>query len=388
MTSNVRKRLEELIALHESFYNSGSAGDLLILTLNKEEMQPTDHFEDLWLTRQVSLIIAENRLGHFPRENEVFDIVEKRVKRLRSLWKENGHALFIDDSIPMIWMHFDIGIQTAVMINREPVFMSESDSWWLEPEMSWEEIEKLKFEEDNPWLQLFLHLNRALHHYNDGDYCFLPFWHRSPLDAANGIRGNELFLEMYTDPEQVKKLVTWCVDCEIAIEEFLHRNAPAVHERSCGHMGLWMPERAVWVNGDPVTLISREMMREFEQPYTGKLFTSLGGGFFHNHTKGLYQVDQVAETPGIIVQHFNRDPNCETVQEALLNHPEKRDRILASSLQTPIYIDCLTPEEVFSVLPILREGRFILSFNYPMNQTEREQVVREIREGSGGIGKE
>jgi len=81
MTSNVRKRLEELIVLHERFYNSGSAGDLLILTLYKEEMTPTDNFEGKWLCTQVKLIIAENRLGHFPREKDIFNIVEYAISK-------------------------------------------------------------------------------------------------------------------------------------------------------------------------------------------------------------------------------------------------------------------------------------------------------------------
>ena len=132
----------------------------------------------------------------------------------------------------------------------------------------------------------------------------------------------------------------------------------------------------MWVNGDPVTMISREMMLEFEQPYTGRLFTTANGGFFHNHTRGLYQVDQVVRTPGTILQHFNRDPNCPRVSEAMRD-PAKRETILASSRVKPIYIDLVERTELPDLKPYLHEGRFILEVVCAPDETDA--VLAELR---------
>jgi hypothetical protein len=147
-------------------------------------------------------------------------------------------------------------------------------------------------------------------------------------------------------------------------------------------MSTWLPERAVWINGDPVGLISREMMREFEQPYTAKLFTSTGGGFFHNHTRGIYQVDQVAETEGILIEQFTPDPKFPTVAEVLRNDPVQRDVILQASLNTPIYVSGINADELEKTLPILKEGRFILNVATHKDKRDLNVLLQKVREAS------
>jgi hypothetical protein len=249
--------------------------------------------------------------------------------------------------------------------------------WWLDANLDWNAIDTLAFDPDNRWFRLFVGLNRLLWKCWEEDYFFLPFWHRSPLDAANGIRGNELFLEMYTDPERVKRLTAWCVETQLEIERRLYAAAEGPDEWGVGHMRHWMPKRAVWVNGDPVTVISREMMVEFEQPFTGRLFTGTGGGYFHNHTKGMYQVDQVARTPGIRLQHFNADPNCPRVADVLAGDKDGRERLLAASRVTPIFVDNVNYDELETFRRALPEGRFSLDVACPADRIR--EVLKEFR---------
>jgi hypothetical protein len=121
------------------------------------------------------------------------------------------------------------------------------------------------------------------------------------------------------------------------------------------------------------------MMRVFEQPHTARLFTSTGGGFFHNHTKGLYQVDQVAETAGILIEQFTRDPNCPTVTEVLLNDPQQRETILQASLATPLYLSRVLPSELQAALPVLREGRFIVEVEGDRGCNAVEELIKQAR---------
>ncbi len=362
-----RKRLQENLARQRAFLDGGQPGQLLIFT---PKPQPCS-----LMTRCNQLIRDEG----FPGKNEVRSLVGKYLQDFRR-WQEHCYP---DDQVPIVPVHFDIGVQTAAMTNLEPRF--HGGHWWLEPNLSWEAIEQLSITMDSPWIQLLLDINQALWAHWNQDFFFLPFLHRSPLDAANGIRGTALFTDMYDRPEQVKALVQWCVRCQLAIEDHIHYYAPSPEPGwGNGHMGVWLPQRAVWVNGDPVTMISARMMREFEQPYTGELFSRTGGGFFHNHTKGLFQVAEVAQTPGIILQQFTRDPNCPTVQETLLSDPEMRSVILEASLQTPVYISGMRPEELHAVLPLLQEGRFILEVDcgghgeLALDTIERVRSVRGL----------
>ena len=80
-----------------------------------------------------------------------------------------------------------------------------------------------------------------------------------------------------------------------------------------------------------------------------------------------YEVDfasnrpqQLRQTPGIILQHFNADPNCPRFSEVLADDPGRREVILQASRETPIYVDGLLVPEVEVLLPYLPDGRFLL----------------------------
>ena len=308
--------------------------------------------------------------------------IESAVDEYVELYREEAALMAphpLSDAIPCVYPHWDIGWHTAAMVGLPPSY--SRGSWWLEPHLDWDAIEELQFDPDNPWLITAKYTHRALWKYWNEDYWTMPFVHRSPLDYANGLRGTTLFLEMITDPARVKRLLDWCVDWQLATEDFIYEDIALPQKWGTGIMGTLGPEKAVWVNGDPVGMISRDMMCEFEQPYSGRLFRSTGGGFFHNHTMGLYQVDQVSATPGIHMQNFTRDPNKPTVEQSLIDNDILRDRILIGSLQTPILISGMTPASLKSVLPILRDGRFLLGVECS-NETDLVEVVRSVRRAS------
>jgi len=368
MPSNARNL--EVIERQRRFFAGDTPGARLTFVWSGEPQPDAPPVEDL------PGLVKEHYLandGRLPDHAALEKIVRKVVDDCRRYWQWRDER--VDDDLPhIVPVHFDIGIQTAVMTGIEPRL---EGSWWLDCKLGWEEIDALEATPDNRWFEMFRSLNQLLWAAWEGDFHFLPFWHRSPLDAANGIRGDEIFVEMYTAPDRVKALTDWCVDCELAIEAALAQYVQAPDDWGVGHMGFVMPPGAVWVNGDPVALISREMMRKFEQPYTGRLFTSTGGGFFHNHTKGLYQVDQVAETPGIILQHFNCDPNCPRVSDVLAGPVAARDNLLAASSRTPIFPDQVQYDELDSYRPWLNEGRFALEITCPADRVDA--VIREFR---------
>jgi hypothetical protein len=136
----------------------------------------------------------------------------------------------------------------------------------------------------------------------------------------------------------------------------------------------------VFVNGDPVGLISREQAEQFDRPSNEKLFTNTGGGFFHNHTIGLHQVDLVSTYQGILVQWFVDDPNQPSLASALLDHPRLRDTILASSLQCPVG-GRVPYERLDELLDIVAHGRFILSVQCP-NDIAAAPIVQKVRNAS------
>lgn len=348
MTREHNAALKERVARQKAFFESDKPGDLLVY-VNRGRHAPLESFLCTELFQHPADEVLEPAY--------VDDMIDRYVTQLRESLP--GVYAIDDDMIPCALVYWGIGCITAAMAGGEP--LHDEITSWLEPNLSWEEIGRLRFDPDNKWVRFALHINQALWKRWEEDFFVLPFLHRSPLDAANGIRGTELFTEMYTDPERVKGLIDWCADWMIAVERFIDENVDRPRGWGNGVWDTWLPDGGVFVNGDPVGLISREMMPVFEQPYTAKLFTTLGGGFFHSHTVGLYQVDQVAKTPGIRVQEFVPDPKEPNVQDVLLSNDKMRDTILSASLDSPIMIEGVMPDQLDDLLPIVRQGRFILA---------------------------
>ena len=103
--------------------------------------------------------VLENHFGHFPNRSDIQHIVINHVREFRETRAADTLILF-DDSVPIISLYFDIGIQTAAMTDLEPWYAGEV--WWLEPKLDWEQIEELKFNPDNKWVQLLNDINWAL----------------------------------------------------------------------------------------------------------------------------------------------------------------------------------------------------------------------------------
>ena len=365
-----KRTLQKRVARWRAFHERSEPGDLLVC---------------IWGDRGHSLpAFLCTRFNEEPVE-KVLDpgnipgMIAEYVRLLRERF-ENIYW-FDDDVAPSAVVYWGVGSITAAMTGLEP-FHDEITSW-LEPSLPWEQIDELAFDPSNKWVRFALRVNQVLWENWDDDFHVLPYLHRSPLDAANGIRGTEVFAEMYTKPERVHRLIDWCADWMLKIERFLDKNVKRPCPNGWGNAvwGAWLPDRGVFVNGDPVGLISRETALEFEQPYTAKLFTNTGGGFFHNHTVGLYQADLVSSTPGTLVQYFVNDPKEPSGVEALVDMPDMREKLLAASLDAPIAIANVRVERLDEVLEVARHGRFILVLNPDPKSPDHDipQLIQKVR---------
>ena len=344
-----RQSLAQRVARWREFHNRNQPGDLMAT---------------VWGDRGTSLegFLTGKFHEHGTEKMMGRAFLEACIEEYLALFRSDGRSevvRFHDDCVPTALVYWGIGSCNAAITGGKP--FHDGTTSWYEPELEWEQIEQLRFDPDNKWVQFALHVNHALWRRWEEDFHILPFLYRSPLDAANGVRGNELFLEMYTNPQAVHRLIDWCVDWSLEMERFLEANSHRPCPDGWGRAvwSCWLPDGAVFVNGDPVGLISREMALEFEQPYTARLFQSTGGGFYHNHTVGLYQTELVGKTPDNLLHYYVDDPHQPSAAEALLNMPQLRDEMLASSLETPIGM-AVPIARLDETLEIAKDGRFLI----------------------------
>jgi len=348
------RAIQRRIDRWKAFHAGDAAGDLIAFVWSWGDRAPMlgGH-----------MIGQAHRLGPdaMLEQSAIDAVMDEFVAKFRS--RQDAILQFDDDFVPEAFVDVGIGVTNAALASGGQPFFDEFTSWF-EPDLSWDQIDQLSFDPANKWVDFYLRANQSLWKRWDGDFHVSAFAHRSPLDAANGIRGNALFEELYTDPERAHKLIDYCVEWSLAMERHLAANdgRADLSEWGTSIWGQWMPEGTIFVNGDPVGMISREMAIEFEQPYTGRLFEGLGGGFYHNHTMGLYQADMVTKTPGTLIQFMIDDPKRPTTAEVLLHDPVMRDTLIECSLETPIGF---FPEfeHVEALLDIVKQGRFVLGIS-------------------------
>jgi len=310
------------------------------------------NFELHWISRLMKQDVCELLDAKLISEwNDVY------LKNLRSQY-EKLYAMDYD-AVPTPEVYFGIGAVTAAMSGEPVQFMS--DTSWCEPNYSdWDFLEKFSFDPDNVWIRFHTMVLQDMINKWEGDYCLLPYLHRSPLDAANGLRGNDLFMDLYDDPDCASKLIMKCADWSIACERHLKEATNWPKELPRGAWVIALPDDCVFVNGDPVDLVNTQHQAEFDRPSTGKLFTQTGGGFFHHHALGLRQAENVAQTKGLVVQDILNDPGITPVITQMIQNEEIAQKIIHASLKAPVRIWCDFANNIEEMIPILEQGCFIL----------------------------
>lgn len=265
-----------------------------------------------------------------------------------------------DDFLPDLYLDWGPGATASLFTGREVSFQ-EGTSYSTDTVVkSWDDIEKLRFDPANRWVQYELEFWRGVSAAYVEGIAAVPRLYRSPLDLANDLRGNRIFEDMYLDPEQVERLVARCTDMIIDADRFFHAQVPLLRETPAGMWGVAVPGRGMLaVNGDPVDLISPEMGERFNHPYIERLADHAGGVYFHHHTLGITRFGSVARIRGLTVQQYTSDPKCPRVYDLL------DDAWVEASKRATLDIwqNILEAPDVNAALDKMRDGRFIIHVN-------------------------
>jgi hypothetical protein len=320
--------------------------------------------------------LKDSGISHLCNRRAAKRLIEAYLREFR-----NALASFYSspsDALPSIQTYVGIGAVTAAMTGKQ-VSYSENDVW-CEPNLGWDEIEELRVTTDGVWIEFALLLNQALMNQWDGDFVICPYIFRSPLDAAIGIRGSEMFAELYIDPTRCKRLIDWCCTWNISIRQYLEENINFPDGSEQGVWSTWLPPGSTFVNGDPVDMISRKMQQEFDAQFTGRMFSELSGGFFHHHALGLYQADQIAKIEGILVQEVLPDPGVPLPTDTILNDPVIAERVRAAAGETPLMLKKVDNKLLEPLLAVLRDGRTILWLdeNGPEALDQARKVAQKV----------
>jgi len=106
-----------------------------------------------------------------------------------------------------------------------------------------------------------------------------------PFEIAHAVYGDNIFYDLYDDPEFVHHLLELCLTMYIQVTEKL-KKVIGEERGSCYHghalvRGIYMRNGGTRISEDSATLISPKHIDEFVIPYDKKALNAFGGGFVH-----------------------------------------------------------------------------------------------------------
>ncbi len=330
------------------------------------------HQEDFFINRKGNLLV----FGRYPKRADPFeiytglgkyklteDVIKKKafdigVERVKLCIEEAAvHRETGDDYIPSINpAHRGSGFKIAVFTGNKLKFekgTAYSTDYILD---SMEKLDDLKFDYTNDWIKLLLKYWEGIESVFVPGILVAPFLYKSPLDLANGLRGNEIFTDMYTNPEFLDRLLSFCTENMIMLDTYLRNNVSILNSEPNGVFGMYLQGKVIWMNGDPVDLISVEFGNRFNKTSLERLADYSDSLYLHHHSIGYDRANSISTIRGLRLQNISQDPTGPNLFDVI------DSSLIEASLRTPIDLganlsDVPDPEQK---LKQLCKGRFIL----------------------------
>lgn len=338
-------------------------------------------FANYWKDRTPVNYPIEGQSGRLSEEflrKNAFNLGVQSVKSAKA--QAIDHEKMGDDYCPEVHIDWGVGMTAALTTGGDVIF-EESTTYTTGPIVkNWDNIDDLEFPLSNKWIDCAFEFWRGVESdYADG-ISVTPNVFRSPLDLANDIRGDEIFVDLYYNPECVERLLDICTDSLIKLDKLFRSEFRILREAPSGVWGCALPSPGMmFVNGDPVDLIPPEDCYRFDKPYNERLINYAGSLYFHHHSIGVSRACSVSYIKGLSVQEILQDPNGPNLLDCI------DDDMIDASLRVPIELGvnlCQAPN-FDELLERLRQGRFIIHVN-----VETLDECRSLLEKIAGIVKD
>ena len=346
--------IERRVARYRAFYASNRPGDLLIVN------RPS------WVTKKNLFEYDFDHGGHL-------EMAEDLTQGARKLLTMNGDL--DDDLLPWLSADFGIAIHHAYLFDLQVQF-AEWTSWAPHPlagDDGYALLDKLAFDPENKWVRLLTEMNAYWR--EQADPLALPITHPhfSPLDLANAIRGNALFTDFYEFEEETRRLLDFCTDAIIRLEEALRVECrTTLNEIGMPFWGALAPPGSVFLSEDAMDLCGPNISEQWGKPYTLRIRDHFGCIAIHHHMYGRPVHHIIGDMAQNSLVQISQDPNCPPPMSALRE-------LYAASGNNALMIDC-SPDDIIAHLDDLRYIRAILVCNNGNIERGKEVVdlVRSI----------
>jgi hypothetical protein len=314
--------------------------------------------------------------NHWDWEHNPTPQVDHSVRSLRAYLEYTSDLEH--DWIPRFSVGGGTGFFGAYLTDAEVTFTAET-SWAKESVTDWSQLDDIEVGRENRWTRSMRAMVKRGVELCEGDYVASTIAHFAPSDLANALRGNQLFMDLYDSPDELRRLLSICGDATVWLQTELRKIAPLVAGSDTSvpgseGAGIWMPGESPFMSEDAADLCSPEAYSEFFRPATQRILDRLGGAVIHHHVIGEPIHSEIAKLRDLSALQISQDPN----RPPPIHYAE--ELIDAHPIELPLIVEC-DAAEVESYIDVLKRGRVVLQIRI-RNKDEGRDVMKLIRRHS------
>lgn len=204
-----------------------------------------------------------------------------------------------------------VGFPWLEAICGAPVYAS-SQTYWTTPYLdSLEKTDEINFSPQNKWFQKLLEFVEILIEHAKERYpvATSPAPLRGPGDLMGAALGQErLCLELYDNPEKIKKLASIFTEIWVKVAEAQLRKIPKFHN---GYViawySIWTPDTGGYLQEDSLAYFSPKFYKEILLENHTKMAGCFKYSLMHLHPNSLYCIGDICRIENIKIIEVGRD---------------------------------------------------------------------------------
>ncbi|MBD3307198.1 hypothetical protein GF339_12275 [candidate division KSB3 bacterium] len=215
--------------------------------------------------------------------------------------------------IPAIpWIEAMLGCQVRISQASQSIWVEERNA-------SWEELETLQLEDDNPWLLTYLDFLAALERQAEGRYPVGQPFFRGITDLIGALRGhNQALIDCLEQPQRIRRLAHQCAD---VLSDVTRKQYEVIQPYQDGYFveqfSLWSPDITVRLQEDASAIYSPRLYRDLIQDADRALAGAFPYSLIHLHSSSLFLLDDFLAITDMDAFEVNKDVGGLSVEEML-----------------------------------------------------------------------
>ena len=351
---NLSEHIENVVTRSKVFYAATKPGHFLINTIIPVPTPEIPPLHDFDLERQLT------------------EWLDYKLASARPIWQ--AKAKLDDDGIPSICPQFGIAEHSAWL--GMDVLLQKDTCLSIPSIKSPEDLDRLHVSEETKWFQFMKKGYDYLRSKKDDSFVLSMRGTMAPMDLANALHGDELFMDFILQPEFVHRLMKFLVDAIDWYYRHLQTWTDDIDGGNVQYIGSgWMDKNIIGhLSNDAALLCSPEIYEEFAFPYESELVEKFNGVFYHVHNERMHFIPKLAQLPGMTLLEVSNDPKTIGTLDDL-------DRIFAATGSANLMLHG-TSDLVRANIDQLKARNVFLQATC-QDQKDAEDVIAFVRKHSG-----